>query len=502
MNPNRRPWFAAGASAVRPEDLSMTGRHLLDRRQFLGRTATGLGAVALTTLLNGDRLLAGTRPEIDPARPYRPRAPHFAAKARNVLVIFCAGAVSQLETWDYKPELIRHDGTPLAGGPPVTFQGPAGNLARPQYEFRPRGQCGKMISDLVPHLGDLVDDVAFIHSLTSKTNTHGPAENFLSTGFVPDGFPSIGSWLTYALGSENQDLPAFVAIPDPRGVPQASVNNWGAGFLPAEFQGTPFSSKEPLRNLVAPGVSPVADRASRSLLQHLNHHHLAQHPGDLNLAARIVSYELAARMQLSVPEISDLSTEPAHILKMYGADDTKNATKAAFARNCILARRLVERGVRFVQLFNGAYASGGALNWDGHNKLKDQYDVHAAILDQPAAALIRDLRQRGLLEETLVVWCTEFGRMPMFQKGAQGRDHNPDGFTCWMTGAGVRGGVSHGVTDELGRRAVHDVLSIHDLNATILHLLGLDHEALTFEHNGVQRRLTDVHGHVIRQILT
>lgn len=502
MNPEMP--FRPSGSRTRPgaEALSLTGRHLLDRRQFIGRTATGLGAVALTQLLNRDQLLAGMRPVIQAGQPYAPRAPMFPARARNVLVIFCAGAVSQLETWDYKPELIKFDGQPLAGGPPVTFQGPAGNLARPQYPFRPRGQSGKMISDLVPHLGGLVDDVAFVHSLTSKTNTHGPAENFLSTGFVPDGFPSIGSWVTYALGSENQELPAFVAIPDPRGVPQASVNNWGAGFLPAEFQGTPFSTKEPMRNLVPPGIAPGDDRAARALLQRLNRQHLEQHPGDGNLAARIASYELAARMQLSVPEISDLSTEPAYVLKQYGADDTTNPTKAAFARNCILARRLVERGVRFVQLFNGAYASGGALNWDGHNKLKEQYDTHAAILDQPAAALVRDLGQRGLLADTLVVWCTEFGRMPMFQKGAQGRDHNPDGFTCWLTGAGVKRGVSFGATDELGRKAVENVRSIHDLNATILHLLGLDHEALTFEHNGIQRRLTDVHGHVLHEILT
>ena len=262
-----------------------------------------------------------------------------------------------------------------------------------------------------------------------------------------------------------------------------------------------FSAKDPVRHLAAPGIAPDADRAARSLLQRMNQRHLEEHPGDGKLAARIASYELAARMQLSVPEINDLSTEPLHILKMYGADDTKNADKAAFARNCILARRLIERGVRFVQLFNGAYASGGELNWDGHNKLKEQYDKHAAILDQPAAALIRDLRQRGLLEDTLVVWCTEFGRMPFFQKGAQGRDHNPDGFTCWLTGAGVKRGVSHGITDELGQKAVQDIHPLYDLNATILHLLGLDHEKLTFEHNGVQRRLTNVEGNVIREVL-
>ncbi|MEZ6091936.1 MAG: DUF1501 domain-containing protein [Pirellulaceae bacterium] len=481
--------------------------HIL-RRRFLHDTTTGIGTIALASLLGSEnRAVASSKPPIDPiidpALPYAARPSHFPAKARNVLVIFCAGAVSQLETWDYKPELIRQDGKPLEGGPAVTFQGPAGELARPQYPFRPRGQTGKMVSDMIPHLAELTDEFAFIHSLTSKSNTHGPAENFLSTGFVEDGFPSIGGWVSYALGSENDNLPAFVAIPDPRGVPQASVNNWGSGFLPAEFQGTPTSSKNPIRHLSPPGtVSPDEDVAVRQFLQRLNDDHLRKHPGDGKLAARIASYELAARMQLAVPQISDLSTETAQTLAMYGADDTSNPHKAAFAKNCILARRLIERGVRFVQLFNGAYASGGELNWDGHSKLKEQYDKHAAILDQPAAALIRDMKARGLLDETLVVWCTEFGRMPMFQKGAKGRDHNPDGFTCWLTGAGVKRGVSHGVTDELGRRAVENIHPLYDLNATILHLLGLDHERLTFEHNGVQRRLTNVEGHVIREVCT
>ena len=239
-----------------------TGRGWLDRRDFLGRTSTGLGAIALTSMLGREGLLAAQRPTVDPTRPHAPRPSHFPAKAKNVLVIFCAGACSQLETWDYKPELIKQDGKPLKGGPPITFQGPSGNLARPQYEFRPRGECGKMVSDMVPHLGGLVDEMAFVHSLTSKTNTHGPAENFLSTGFVLDGFPSIGAWITYALGTANQDLPAFVAIPDPRGVPQASINNWGPGFLPAEFQGTAFSAKDPIRNLARP--SPRAHLSPRA----------------------------------------------------------------------------------------------------------------------------------------------------------------------------------------------------------------------------------------------
>jgi hypothetical protein len=324
----------------------------------------------------------------------------------------------------------------------------------------------------------------------------------MSTGFTLDGFPSIGAWTTYALGSESRDLPAFVAIPDPRGVPQNGPRHWQSAFLPAVFQGTAFNADRPIPNLARPtSISPDADRATRDFLRLLNDDHLARHPGDTDLAARISAYELAAKMQLSAAKVADLSDESAETLKLYGADDVENSLKARFARNCILARRLVEKGVRFVQLFNGAYASAGALNWDGHTKLKEQYDVHAAILDQPAAALITDLKQRGLLADTLVVWCTEFGRMPFFQKGAKGRDHNPDGFTCWMTGAGVKPGVSHGATDDLGVKAVENTLSLYDFNATILHLLGLDHTRLSFRNNGFDRRLTDVHGHVIQEIL-
>ncbi|MCA9050440.1 MAG: DUF1501 domain-containing protein, partial [Planctomycetaceae bacterium] len=468
---------------------------MFGRRDFFGHTVSGLAGVALADLLCS-QIVRGDDGSVrfDSSRPHAARHGHHSAKAKNVLVIFCAGACSQLETYDFKPELIRRDGQPLEGGPAVTFQGPAGNLARPQYRFRPRGECGKMVSDMLPHLGGIVDDLAFIHTLTSKSNTHGPAENFLSTGFVLDGFPSLGAWLTYALGTENENLPAFVAIPDPRGVPQASVNNWGPGFLPAVFQGTPFNSSNPIRNLLPPeSVSASADQAARLLLHQLNTEHQQRHPDDAELSARIAGYELAARMQLSVPQIADLSSESRHTLQMYGAD-SPNETKAAFARNAILARRLIESGVRFVQLFNGAYASAGRLNWDGHTDLRTQYDVHGEILDQPAAALFRDLKQRGLLQETLVVWCTEFGRMPMFQKGARGRDHNPQGFTAWLGGAGIRPGVSYGATDELGFRAVEDVSSVHDLNATILHLLGFDHEALTYFHNGRNFRLTDVAG--------
>jgi hypothetical protein len=444
------------------------------------------------------------RPRIRPENPLAARAPHFGAKAKRVLVIFCSGACSQLESWDWKPELARMDGKPLPGAKDsfLTFQGENGNLVRPLYDFKPRGQSGKMVSDMFPHLAELADEMCFIHSMTAKSNTHGPAENQMSTGFTLDGFPSMGSWSSYALGSDADDLPAFVAIPDPRGVPQAGVNHWSNGFLPAVFQGTAFNTKKPIYNLSAPtGVSADADAAARDVLRRLNDRHLQHYPGDFELSARIASYELAAKMQLSVPEVSDVSKESAATLKAYGADHP-DPIRSGFAKNCILARRLLERGVRFVQLFNGAYAMGeGVGNWDGHKKLKVQYDIHAPIFDQPAAALLRDLRERGLLEDTLVVWMTEFGRMPTFQKGASGRDHNPNGFTTWFAGAGVKRAFSYGATDDLGHKAVENVTTIYDLHATMLHLLGLDHERLSYYHNGIERRLTDVHGQVVKAVL-
>ncbi len=481
---------------------------LLNRRHFLGHTAQGLGGIALASLLQNEGLLADEgpfRPRIDVGKPFAPRNPHFKAKANKVLVIFCSGACSQIDTFDYKAELIKRHGQPMPGADGlVTFQGAQGNLTKSPWEFKPRGQTGKMVSELVPHLGELADEMCFIHSLTSKTNTHGPGENFMSTGYTLDGFPSVGSWATWALGSENEELPAYVAIPDPRGTPQSSVNNWGPGFLPAAYQGTDFNAAKPLRNLNRPaGVNAKQDKATRSFLQRLNERHLKKFPGDTELAARISSYELAARMQLSVPEVSDLSTETKATLKMYGADDTTNPLKAAFAKNSILARRLLEKGVRFVQLFNGAYQTGGegTSNWDGHKKLAAQYAKHGPVLDQPTAALLKDLKQRGLLKDTLVVWCTEFGRMPTFQKGASGRDHNPDGFTAWLAGAGVKRGHTYGATDPFGWKAERDVATVYDFHATILHLLGLNHERLTYYHNGLERRLTDVHGHVIKDVL-
>jgi len=474
---------------------------IVARRELLGLGGMGLGGLALTSLLASDR--PPIRPVIDSERPYAARPPHFVPRARRVLMVFCTGALSHVDSFDYKPELLKRHDTPMPGQDRlVTFQGENGNLIKPLWEFRPRGQSGKMTSELLPCLGELADALCFIHSMTGKSNTHGPAESQMSTGYILDGFPSMGAWVTYALGSEGQNLPAYVAIPDPRGVPQISTRQWASAFLPAAYQGTPFNADKPIANLARPAsISEGADVATRDLVKFLNDRHLAQHPGGTELSARIASYELAARMQLAAAEVGDTRGESAATLTLYGVDDP-NRNKAGFAKNCLLARRLLERGVRFVQLFNGAYAMGeGVGNWDGHKTIANQYPGHANILDQPCAALLRDLKSRGLLADTLVMFVTEFGRMPTFQKGASGRDHNPSGFTIWLAGAGVKRGFSYGATDEFGYRAVQDVTTIYDLHATVLHLLGLDHERLSFYHNGIERRLTDVHGQVIQSVL-
>lgn len=480
--------------------------HTLNRRRCLADMLTGLGSLACASLLTQSaRAQQPYAIDVNPQSPHAARSSPEPAAAQQVLMVFCSGALSHLDTFDWKPELIKQDGKPMPNPEAsVTFQGENGNIAQPRYPFQPRGESAKMTSDLLPEIGELADDFCFLHSLTTKSNTHGPGENCMSTGFTLDGFPSIGAWTTYALGTENQDLPAFVAIPDPRGVPQASLNNWGAGFLPSVFQGTALNARRPVPHLHPPApVTPQTEQAARQLLQDLNAVHLQQFPGDSELLARIASYELAARMQLSVPQVMDLGQEDQRTWKAYGADDPKHPVRAEFAKNCILARRLLEQGVRFVQLFNGAYAMGeGVGNWDGHRKLKEQYDQHGWILDRPVAALLRDLKQRGLLQRTLVIFCTEFGRMPMFQKGASGRDHNPLGFTAMLMGAGVKSPYSYGATDELGYQAAEQIVSIHDFHATVMHLLGIDHRRLTFYNNGIQRRLTDVHGEVIHDVLS
>ncbi|HEX9003416.1 MAG TPA: DUF1501 domain-containing protein [Blastocatellia bacterium] len=462
----------------------------LTRRLFLEHAATGIAGVALTDLLSRDA--------------FAQQIQHHAPKAKQVLHIFCPGAASHIDLWDYKPALEKFHGTPLPGAEKeVTFQGKNGNLMKSPWPFAPSGQSGKMLTTLLPNLAKHVDDMAFIHSMTSRSNTHGPATVFMNTGFVREGFPSAGAWASYALGSLNDNLPTFVAMTDVRGEPPNGKANWSNGFLPAQHQAVMLAAHQPLRNLNRPaGISADEESATRDFLKTLNTTHAAQHPGEGELRARMSAYELAARMQLAAPEVADLSKEPQHVHKLYATDDA-NPLKAAYAKNCLLSRRLLERGVRYVSLYCASRASAidGLLNWDAHRTLKTDYERHCPIFDQPTAALLTDLKQRGMLKDVLVLWTTEFGRMPTHQEGSAGRDHNPDGFTLWMMGAGVKGGISYGATDEFGRRAVENVATVYDFYATVLHLLGLDHERLTYYHNGTNRRLTDVHGHVLQALL-
>ncbi len=492
------------------EDLSSHGRQLLSRRDFMRNTGLSLGGLGLAHLLAAeDKERAASsdkapiRPDINPDRPYAPRGGHFNGAARQVLVIYCPGAVSHVDTFDHKPALTRLHGRKPPGIPAVTFEGPSGNIAKPFWEFKARGQSGKMTSELLPHMGALADEFCFVHSLHTQTSAHPQGENFFNTGFTMEGFPSFGAWVTYALGSDCSDLPAFVAINDPRGLARSGKNNFGSGFLPASFQGTDFNARNPPANLDRPAsLSAGDDRTTIDLLQRFNRKHLERYPGDANLAARIASYELAGRMQTSVPEMMDLAGEPEFVHKEYGTDNGTDL-KREYAKNCILARRLVEKGVRVVQLFNGSDPSGGngITNWDSHSNILKTHAMQAEIMDQPTAALIRDLKRRGLLDHTLVVWCTEFGRMPFLQSNGTGRDHNPDTFTCLLAGAGVKKGFSYGESDEFGFKAAVDPVEVYDFNATILHLLGLDHERLSYYHNGLERRLTNVHGHVIEKVL-
>jgi len=462
----------------------------LTRRRFLGQMATGLTGVALSRLVAAENAL--------------PRGAHFAPKAKQVLQIFCPGGASHIDLWEHKPMLEKFHGTPLPGGEKeMSFQGKNGNLMRSPWAFAPAGQSGKMLSTLLPHMARHADDIAFIHSMTSQTNTHGPGCVNMNTCFTREGYPSAGSWVSYALGSLNDNLPTYIAMQDLRGEPPNGKANWSNGFLPARFQAVAMAAQQPLRNLARPAsVSSAEDEAAREFLRTVNREHEQQHPGNSELAARMAAYELAAKMQLAAPEVSDLRGEPQHIHDLYGTGDA-NALKAAYARNCLLARRFLERGVRYVSLYCASRASNvdGFLNWDAHKTLKADYERHGPIFDQPTAALLADLKQRGMLNDVLVVWCTEFGRMPTHQEGTTGRDHNPDAFTTWMMGAGVKGGVSYGATDDFGRRSVQDVTTVYDFYATVLHLLGLDHERLTFYFNGLQQRLTNVHGHVIKNVL-
>ena len=463
---------------------------LPDRRQFLARSGGGLGMLALADLLQREDGARGT---------------HHRPRARRVVQLFMSGAASQCDSFDHKPLLLRRHGETFdPGGKVELFQSSPGAVMQSPWKWRPRGACGKQISDLVPHLAACADDIAFLHGMVSDTNVHGPGTFLQSTGFARPGFPSMGAWISYGLGSLSDDLPTFVVLPDARGFAPGGPRNWSAGFLPAEHQATMIRPEraEPIFDLFPPknaaaSITATGERDGRRTLAALNRLHAERRPADPRLDARIKSYELAARLQVSAPEALDLSSESAETRALYGIDDEPTAD---FGRRCLVARRLLERGVRFVQIWSGADNGFPRRNWDSHEDLQRDHGRMAAEMDRPAAALLTDLKRRGLLDDTIVHWTTEFGRMPCSQ-GGKGRDHNPFGFTNWLAGGGIRGGVSHGATDEWSFRAVDGITRCYDVHATMLHLLGIDHERLTVRRGGIDRRLTDVSGTVIEPII-
>jgi hypothetical protein len=469
------------------------------RRSALARAGAGFGLVGLAGLLAEEA--AGAAPaQVD--SPLAPRPAHFPGRARSVIWLFINGGPSQVDTFDHKPALEKHDGEPLPGFDKNTgfFADAVGGLMKSPFAFRQHGESGAWVSSLFPHIARHVDKLAFIKSCWTDSNNHAPALLKMNTGSARMGFPCTGSWVTYGLGSATRDLPGFVVMYDTkgRGLPKGYAQNWSAGFLPGVFQGTGLDTKgAPIPNLDRPaGVSAPLQRAQLDLAARLNGLH-RQAAGDAALEARIESFELAYRMQMAAPEALDLAAETEETKRLYGLDDP---TCGHFAKQCLIARRMVERGVRFVQIYSGGEEN--QKSWDGHSDIQGNHAGFAAETDRPIAALLEDLGRRGLLDETLVIWGGEFGRLPIAQKDAKpGRDHNPHAFTTWMAGGGVKGGVSHGASDEFGFKAVEDRVGVNDLHATILHLLGIDHKRLTYRFNGRDFRLTDVGGVVIDDIL-
>jgi hypothetical protein len=484
----------------RPSEASVRSLPVIDRRGFFSWVTGGLGGAALAGLLARSQIsaapLAGEADDLPP---------HHPPKAKRAIHICLCGALSQIDSFDYKPALAKYHGQPMPSDEkPDVFFGQVGLLRKNDWEFRQRGHSGLWVSELFPCLAEVADELTVIHSMFAETSNHTPATFQENAGFRLNGFPVLGSWLSYGLGAETDDLPSFVVIPDARGVPAGGTINWTNGFLPARHQGVVFRSRGAAIDDLAPAqpIDEPRETAARELLAHMNRRHLALHAGDDVLSARVRSYELAAKMQLAVPQVTNLDGETAATQALYGLDRPESAE---FGRGCLLARRLLERGVRFVQLFSGGSFGNPRINWDGHENMLANHGQEAPRIDRPVAGLLRDLRQRGLLDDTLVLFTTEFGRTPFTQSAANvvglGRDHNQHGFSVWMAGAGLRPGMAYGQTDEFGYRAVQNPVHWHDFHATVLHLLGIQHERLTIYHNGIRRRLTNVHGQVLSELL-
>ena len=472
------------------------GSAQISRRHFLGECGVGLGKIALASLLTD--AVAGSRAARAATPGMSALPPHYPAKAKRVIHLFMAGAPSQLDLFDHKPELAKLEGKPLPpsviGGQRYAFIRPDAAVLGPRYKFAKHGQSGAEVSEMLPHLAGIVDDICLVKSVRTDQFNHAPAQIFFNTGFSQPGRPSLGSWLLYGLGAETQELPAFVVMSTGSGISGGSAC-WSSGFLPTLYSGVRFRSEgDPILNISnPPGIDARLQRDSLNLVRQLNERRLAA-DGDPEIATRIANYEMAFRLQTSAPELNDLRSESKETLAMYGCDPGK----PSFARACLLARRMIERGVRLVNIYHEG--------WDAHSDVAGNLKDNCGKTDQASAALVKDLKQRGLLDDTLVIWGGEFGRTPMVETNpalgrALGRDHHPQAFTMWMAGGGVKSGISYGATDDLGFHVVENPVHVHDVQATILHLLGFDHERLTFHHAGRDFRLTDVHGKVVTGLL-
>jgi hypothetical protein len=458
--------------------------------------SAGLGGVALANLLARDNRSLAASISGEAADP----PPHRPGKAKRAIQIFLSGGLSQVDSFDYKPSLEKYHGKPLPNNekPEVLF-GKVGLLHQSHWQFKQRGQSGLWVSELFPHMAECVDQLTFVRSMVAGSANHSPAIYEAHSGFRLMGFPVMGSWLSYGLGCETDNLPTFVVLPDPRGLPTGGPINWDSGFLPARHQGVAFGHPPNVIPDLQPrqAIDERRRQARFAVLNEMNRDHGAQHGGSDSLLARIQAYEMAARMQTTIPEVVNLADETEATQKLYGLDEPRTAP---FGRSCLLGRRLLERGVRFVQLW-----SGNGPTWDSHGDVPKDHATEAKLIDRPIAGLLRDLAQRGMLDDTLVIFNTEFGRTPFAQSESGtlgvGRDHNPAAYTIWLAGAGLKPGIAYGATDEFGHRATENAVSVHDFHATLLHLFGVDHERLTYYHNGIQRRLTNVHGHVVHDIL-